>query len=38
MSGVAIELKEIYKIYGSGENAFEAIKGVSLAAAVLSVW
>ncbi len=30
MSGVAIELKEIYKIYGSGENAFEAIKGVSL--------
>lgn len=30
MSGAAIELKDICKTYGSGENAFEAIKGVSL--------
>lgn len=28
--GISIEVKNVYKIYGSGQSAFEAIKGVSL--------
>ncbi len=30
MGNISIEVKDVYKTYGSGESAFEAIKGISL--------
>lgn len=30
MDNISIEVKNVYKTYGSGENAFDAIKGISI--------